>query len=91
MSLDRRKALLFRHWEKTNEAIKKKTTLFLSKNKGLAKNRYYHEIGRKKIRRVVCSDPEKLIGQPMFDTFSFLLTSFSFVFWQCQDSTWLPP
>ena len=28
---------------------------------GLAKNRYHHEIGRKKIRRMVYSDPEKLI------------------------------
>ena len=44
---------------------------FLSKNRGLAKNRYHHEIGRKKIRRMVYSDREKLNGRPDFDTFSF--------------------
>ena len=52
---------------------------FLSENKGLAKNRYCHEIGRKKIRRMVYSDPEKLIGRPMFDTFSF--------FWRLSHSS----
>ena len=44
---------------------------FLSKNRGLAKNRYHHRIGRKKIRRMVYSDREKLIGRPIFGTFSF--------------------
>ena len=45
--------------------------LVLSKNRGLAKKRYYHEIGRKKIRRMVYSDPEKLIWRPIFCTISF--------------------
>ena len=48
---------------------------------GLAKNRYYHEIGRKKIRQMVYSDPEKLIGRPIFVTFSF----FS---WKCKKSNY---
>ena len=44
---------------------------FLSKNMGFTKNRYHHRIGRKKIRRMVYSDPEKLNGRPDFGTFSF--------------------
>ena len=63
---------LSRHWEKTNEAISLKffDPFFVAK-RGLEKNRYYHEIGRKKIRRMVYSDPEKLIGRPTFRTFPF--------------------
>ena len=44
---------------------------FLPKTWVWQKNRYYHEIGRKKIRRMVYSDPEKLIGRPIFGTFAF--------------------
>ena len=66
--------ILGRHYEKTNEAIFYKffDPLFLSKNRGFTKNRYHHRIGRKKIRRMVYSDREKLNGRPDFDTCSFL-------------------
>ena len=43
--------------------------LFLSKYVSLAKNRYRHRTGRKKIRRMVYSDREKLNGRPDFSTF----------------------
>ena len=45
---------------------------FYSKNKGLANNCYYYEIGRNKIRDMVYSDPEKLIGRQILSFFPFV-------------------
>ena len=47
-----------------------------STHRGFTKNRYHHRIGRKKIRRMVYSDPEKLIGRPIMAFFYFCSSRF---------------